>query len=800
MGSARLASIHELYLSDAPQIESAWRQWSDDDLKDLVPPGRSLSHVKQQLENGDALLLSDSPKLPLFTAQQNDFSLPVSGGDIPATAVKHIQQRFATAGSSAHFKAPNGSLHPAIEPNYTPDTRVTQIAPDKPLPVLISPKFAQARRRLELELVYDDKEETAAGKVPYRVEFSDGSQKSGVLNAKGWACLEDCPNGEATVIFGDEAERQSAEQRLPSLYRQLAASLDTAAAEMAKKSEQLAAQADVQQISDSFRQKVDAQLAELTAQREQFNQQQIWQQALQTGQAYTQGLSQGTASFMDDLLDFSGLMAFLEEAEISLSLLLEAIMTGDVDALESQLAQWRARGENGLKATGEAMEMLILLLKDEYVRALLQSLPLRYLDALPKDKLAEIAGYMHSRVSLDGMLEMSLILLAALVGSIFGVILMFLVVTKRRASRIISPASSVLEDIAKAQKAVRNDHAVQTYIGKHQTPLNSKTPKGDVDTPLKSQENEKGVPNNQSSLPAGAQSVQSRISQGKTVPPHALENPDAYYYDTNVGKYKSIPEPKPDFSQGTRNREIPCFGAGTLVATPDSFILIENVEIGDIVSSWDEKHQKVVANRVTALHRNRAIEWVEMVVSGETITSTRNHRFWVPKNNEWIEAKLLSVGMEVQLENGQSAQIDKVKFIDSPEKKETFNIMVENAHTYFVGERKVLVHNQGSETSGKIYIGYNKSGTPIYVGQTLQTIKARQAQHFAEAKADPTKWGWKSEMTIIKVPGMDGLTPDQMNYHERRIYDQYLQKGYSLKNSQIPLTDSKVNKLLNKYC
>ncbi|MEL4382057.1 deaminase domain-containing protein [Shewanella algae] len=349
-----------------------------------------------------------------------------------------------------------------------------------------------------MELVYDDKEETAAGKVPYRVEFSDGSQKSGVLNAKGWACLEDCPNGEATVIFGDEAERQSAEQRLPDLYRQLAASLDTAAAEMAKKSEQLAAQADVQQISDSFRQKVDAQLAELTAQREQFNQQQIWQQALQTGQDYTQGLSQGTASFMDDLLDFSGLMAFLEEAEISLSLLLEAIMTGDVDALEAKLAQWRARGENGLKATGEAMEMLILLLKDEYVRALLQSLPLRYLDALPKDKLAEIAGYMHSRVSLDGMLEMSLVLLAALVGSVFGVILMFLVVTKKRASRIISPASSVLEDIAKAQKAVRNDHAVQTYIGKHQTPLNSKTPKGDVDTPQKSRKNaDKDVPNRQ---------------------------------------------------------------------------------------------------------------------------------------------------------------------------------------------------------------------------------------------------------------------------------------------------------------
>ncbi|WP_345849118.1 deaminase domain-containing protein [Shewanella algae] len=497
MGVIRVVSMAELHLSDAGQIEANWQSLSNEQLVSLAPSGRSLEQLKRELADGSRVILSDTPILPLFRYQSGEWITNIQEGISPH-AVNQIQKRFASAGSSAHFKTSTGSLAPAIEPVYSPDPSLTQIAPTTAPTAKISPKFAQARRRLELELVYDDKEETAAGKVPYRVEFSDGSQKSGVLNAKGWTCLEDCPNGEATVIFGDEAERQSAEQRLPDLYRQLAASLDTAAAEMAKKSEQLAAQADVQQISDSFRQKVDAQLAELTAQREQFNQQQIWQQALQTGQAYTQGLSQGTASFMDDLLDFSGLMAFLEEAEISLSLLLEAIMTGDVDVLESKLAQWRARGENGLKATGEAMEMLILLLKDEYVRALLQSLPLRYLDALPKDKLAEITGYIHSRVSLDGMLEMSLVLLAALVGSVFGVILMFLVVTKKRASRIINPASSVLEDIAKAQKAIRNDHAVQTYIGKHQTPLNSKTPKGDVDTPQKSRKNaDKDVPNRQ---------------------------------------------------------------------------------------------------------------------------------------------------------------------------------------------------------------------------------------------------------------------------------------------------------------
>lgn len=55
-------------------------------------------------------------------------------------------------------------------------------------------------------------------------------------------------------------------------------------------------------------------------------------------------------------------------------------------------------------------------------------------------------------------------------------------------------------------------------------------------------------------------------------------------------------------------------------------------------------------------------------------------------------------------------------------------------------------------------------------------------------------------MKIVKVPGMDGLTEDQMDYHERRIHDDLEKKGYKLQNSQIPLSDPKINKIINKYC
>ena len=150
------------------------------------------------------------------------------------------------------------------------------------------------------------------------------------------------------------------------------------------------------------------------------------------------------------------------------------------------------------------------------------------------------------------------------------------------------------------------------------------------------------------------------------------------------------------------------------------------------------------------------------------------------------------------MSSGTVTTISSVRNITTSEEC-TYNITVENAHTYYVGKMEVLVHNEGEEINGKIYVGFTSEEEPIYVGQTKQPIKSRQAQHLAEGKNDPDK-AWKTDMTIQKYPGMDGLTEDQMDYHERRIYDELTAQGHNLKNSQIPLTDPKVNKLKEKYC
>ena len=72
--------------------------------------------------------------------------------------------------------------------------------------------------------------------------------------------------------------------------------------------------------------------------------------------------------------------------------------------------------------------------------------------------------------------------------------------------------------------------------------------------------------------------------------------------------------------------------------------------------------------------------------------------------------------------------------------------------------------------------------------------------HLNDALRSPEKYGWKQDMKMELVDGMDGLDADQMNYHERRIYDELNEQGHDLKNRQVPYTDEKMEKLAKKYC
>lgn len=324
--SVRLASVDSLMLHDAALIESDFTYLSDIDWQTITLTGRDRSYVIKALKHGEIVLLSDSPRLPLFSLSRNGPIVnSVYGEDIDAQVLTRLTKRFANTSDSGSQSNSN-VWQPAPQLSYIADTSRVQETPPSPPPILISDNFSKSPQRLELELCYNDNEKTFASHVPYTVIFSDPNRTviQGVLNSKGWAMVEGGPNYPAQVIFGDEAEKVEAEAAITIQYQQLDQALDDTANHIAQQA--LAAKETKRvALTESFKQAVDDKIAELNAQSEAFDNLSFLSQSWQIAQATQNGATRGVTEYLPDLGEFGELM---EAADIDIFMLLEAISTG----------------------------------------------------------------------------------------------------------------------------------------------------------------------------------------------------------------------------------------------------------------------------------------------------------------------------------------------------------------------------------------------------------------------------------------------------------------------------------------
>jgi RHS repeat-associated protein len=137
-----------------------------------------------------------------------------------------------------------------------------------------------------------------------------------------------------------------------------------------------------------------------------------------------------------------------------------------------------------------------------------------------------------------------------------------------------------------------------------------------------------------------------------------------------------------------------CFSPGTLVATCDSGEQpIETLREHDRVLSQNEDGT-IGCHEVSRTFERVADDRVDVAVGSgetqETLHTTLGHRFWVERRG-WVAAKDLQTD-DVALDMGGSEQpITQVS--TEPGFGRVYNLEVQEAHTYFVGETKVLVHN-----------------------------------------------------------------------------------------------------------
>jgi Pretoxin HINT domain len=128
---------------------------------------------------------------------------------------------------------------------------------------------------------------------------------------------------------------------------------------------------------------------------------------------------------------------------------------------------------------------------------------------------------------------------------------------------------------------------------------------------------------------------------------------------------------------------------GTPVLTADGLVPIESIRTGDKVYTLDLNRGEPVINRVLKTFTSRRDEIIELDFGKETISSTPQHRFYT---GEWIAAQELRVGNALLNRQGQHIELKRIQRKKSASQS-VFNLGVEGIPNYFVGELKLLVHN-----------------------------------------------------------------------------------------------------------
>jgi hypothetical protein len=149
---------------------------------------------------------------------------------------------------------------------------------------------------------------------------------------------------------------------------------------------------------------------------------------------------------------------------------------------------------------------------------------------------------------------------------------------------------------------------------------------------------------------------------------------------------------------------LPCFLAGTQIATFNSTEPIENIKVGDRVKSYDLNKGRTVESVVTKIYTKQADHYY--IINGK-IKVTAEHPFYT--NGGWVKVKDLKKGM--MLFNGsEQVPITTIERIDEP--VEVYNLKVNKYHNYFA--EGILVHNKNIPTL-KVGIGTDSPANTLDV-------------------------------------------------------------------------------------
>jgi len=131
-----------------------------------------------------------------------------------------------------------------------------------------------------------------------------------------------------------------------------------------------------------------------------------------------------------------------------------------------------------------------------------------------------------------------------------------------------------------------------------------------------------------------------------------------------------------------------CFVRGTPVWTKTGQRAIEKLQIGDFVLAQNVTTGEIRYKPVLARTLRPAGPIVEVSTGDEKFLATRGHPLWVAGTG-WRMTKELGDGAVLQCLAGSG----RVKGIQSAPEAETYNLVVADFNTYFIGTSGILAHD-----------------------------------------------------------------------------------------------------------
>lgn len=129
-----------------------------------------------------------------------------------------------------------------------------------------------------------------------------------------------------------------------------------------------------------------------------------------------------------------------------------------------------------------------------------------------------------------------------------------------------------------------------------------------------------------------------------------------------------------------------CLVRGTLVQTSVGLKPVDQIEAGELVMSQDIETGELGLKPVFAATRRPAGDVMSIDLGDNTIQATPGHA-WFVSGRGWVRTKQVKPGMMIHTARG-NVEVKEVSLNRKPE--ETFNLIVADTHTYFVGQDRLL--------------------------------------------------------------------------------------------------------------